>query len=186
MKKRLWILIAIIIVLLFSLAFNIKIGSKPEAGSLEEKETVKIGVEVGSIAPDFSLYDLQGKLHSLKAVRGKKVVLLVFWATWCSYCVDEIPELIKIHKEYSKRKVEVWGINISEGRDKISKFASKRRINYTILFDSEGNIASLYKIIGIPANIILDKKGIVRYNGELPKNYDAIFAELTGSRGKNE
>lgn len=145
------------------------------------KETSDAGVEAGNTAPDFSLHDLKGELYNLKAVRDKKVVLLVFWATWCPYCVQEIPELNKIYQEYSGKGLEVWAINIKEEKSKVSKFASKRGINYTILLDSTGGIASSYEIFGIPTNIIVDKKGIVRHNGKLPKYYDVIFKELTKS-----
>lgn len=168
-QKWLWILIAIPI-FLFSTSDFLQCGSK--------KENVTIGIEVGKAAPNFSLYDINGKLYSLKEVVGKKPVLIVFWATWCPYCVQEIPELIKIYQEYSKKGLEVWAIDIGEKKSKVSNFATKKKINYTILLDSDGSVASLYQIYGIPENIIIDKNGIIQSKGSLPEDYKAFFTKL--------
>ncbi len=175
MKKRIWILVIVPVLLFFSLNFLYSNG---------KKENVKVGIKEGDVAPDFSLYDINGKSYNLKGVRGKKAVLLVFWATWCPYCVEEIPQLNKIYQEYSKKGLEVWAVNISEKKDKVSKFAANRGIKYTVLLDSRGKIAGLYQIRGIPANIILDKNGIVQHNGGLPENYEIIFKELTDNLKK--
>lgn len=174
-QKRLWILIVVPALLILSMNFLFSFG---------KKENVTVGVKEGDVAPDFSLYDINGKSYNLKGVRGKKVVLLVFWATWCPYCVEEIPQLNKIYQEYSKKGLEVWVVNISEKKDKVSKFAANRGINYTVLLDSSGKIADLYQIRGIPANIILDKNGIIQHNGRLPENYEMIFTDLTNSLKK--
>ena len=51
------------------------------------------GVDVDQLAPDFNLTDLEGRSHRLEDRRGSKAVLLVFWATWCAPCLEEIPRL---------------------------------------------------------------------------------------------
>jgi peroxiredoxin len=170
MKKRVLIVAIAPVLLFFSLSFLYGGG---------EKGNRTVGRNEGDIAPDFSLYDTNGKPHKLKDVLGKKAVLLVFWATWCPYCVEEIPELNKIYQEYSQKGLEVLAVNIAEKSNKVSRFVVNRGINYTVLLDIDGKVADLYQVQGIPLNMILNKNGVILHKGVLPKNYGAIFKDLT-------
>jgi len=143
-----------------------------------KKDNAPIGTEIGNTATDFSLKDVNEKIHDLKDVKGKKAILIVFWATWCPYCVNEIPDLIKIQQKYDTKDLEVWAVNIRESKEKVVSFSKKRAINYTVLLDSSGLVANAYKISGIPANIVIDKKGIIRSTGQLPNNYEEFFDGL--------
>jgi thiol-disulfide isomerase/thioredoxin len=64
----------------------------------------------GKEAPDFNVTDITGKQHTLSQYRGKNV-MLIFWATWCNPCIQEIPDLIKLRKTYSEDKLAMLGIS---------------------------------------------------------------------------
>lgn len=109
-------------------------------------------------APDWSLRDLTGKEVKLSDFRGK-VVVLNFWATWCTPCRMEIPDFIKFHTDYEKQGVVVVGISIDEGGARAVKpFAKAAKINYPILLGTE-QVVRKYKIEPIPATFIIDQKG---------------------------
>lgn len=136
------------------LLFSIVIAGCSQAGSATENNP----------APEFTLNGIDGVKTSLSDLRGKSIVLLVFWATWCPYCVEEIPELNKMADEY-KDKVQIIAIDIKEDLNRVTEFAKKRNIKYKILLDSTGEIAQKYRVRGIPANVLIDKDGKMLYNG---------------------
>lgn len=129
-------------------------------------------------APEFNLVDLEGNSISLSDSSGK-VTALFFWATWCPYCRNETAKLIKLKQEFKDEDLEILAINYREDIDKLKQFAIKRGINYRILLDKKGEVFKLYNIPGVPALIIVDRKGLIQYNdSELPKNYREIFERL--------
>ncbi len=121
---------------------------------------------VGTKAPDFSLKDLNGKTFKLadNFKAPGKVVLLDIWATWCPPCRAEIPHLIKLQNKYKDKSVVLVGVAIDERKADVESFAKKNKINYVICPDEGGKaISEKYKVRGIPATYIIDKKGVIRY-----------------------
>lgn len=131
-----------------------------------------VSVDEKGIAPDFTLSSIDGGQVSLSDFRGQKDVLAVFWATWCPYCVEEIPSLNKMAEE---GKVTVLGIDIKEGLEKVSSFAQKKEIKYKILLDPDGNVAQGYGVVGIPLNVLIDKEGRIIYKGHSIEEVERIL-----------
>lgn len=130
-------------------------------------------------AIDFSLKDINGKTVSLDEFKNKKVVMLVFWATWCPVCKKEIPELKKLQAEFSGKDFEILAIDIQEKEKIVADFVGKNDIKYTVLIDIDGTVSENYKILGIPANIIINKSGNVIYNANsLPKDPKEYIEKL--------
>jgi peroxiredoxin len=166
MKK---VILCLIVISLFTFGM----GRKP---AKIETENVKDSSSEEK-APDFSLKDLSDKQVQLKDFQGKKVVLLVFWATWCHYCVQEIPELKNLYNEFKDKDFEILAINIQESKEKVKSFVNKNEIKYTVLLD-DGTIAKKYNIYGIPTNIIIDKKGNIKSLGMLPQDPKSFIENL--------
>ena len=145
----------------FSVIFLVSCGQVPV-------EAAKVGVDIGQEAPGFSLKDTGGKPVSLKDFRGEKIVILDFWASWCSPCLRAIPELNKLQKDYAEKDVQVLGINIQESPAKAISIKVKYMVKYPILLDIKGTVAKDYKVRGIPNLILVDKDGVVQYNGHAP------------------
>jgi thiol-disulfide isomerase/thioredoxin len=112
--------------------------------------------------------ELSGVLNAeevpeLDAHRGK-VVLLEFWATWCPPCRRSVPHLNKLHSRFDSEGLEIIGIT-DERPETVKPFAKKFEMAYTIGLDNEGKTTAAYEVQGIPSAYILDRKGIVRWEG---------------------
>jgi len=116
----------------------------------------------GQKAPDFTLPDLEGNNVTLSKIIGNGPIYINFWATWCSPCKKEIPELIKLHKKYADRGLKILGISVDDSRTqgKVKSFVKDRNMNFTILLDSSSEVLKRkYKCIGIPYGFLLDNEG---------------------------
>ena len=118
-------------------------------------------VEMGKIAPDFTLTDINGNDVTLSKLKGKKV-MLNFWATWCPYCVKEMPDLNKIYNE-NKEELVIIGIDVGEDTKIVNEFLKENNVDYPIVFDVNGRVALKYNAhISLPTSYIIDEEGIVK------------------------
>jgi cytochrome c biogenesis protein CcmG/thiol:disulfide interchange protein DsbE len=139
------------------------------------------GNRVGDLALDFTLKDLNNQKHTLKELRGKQVVHVVFWATWCVPCLEEVPALRTIQEKYRDRGVQILGIVIdtNQTKDDVRAAARDMKINYPILWDDGGEVQDRYRVEYIPQNFLIGKDGVIRYTGtSLPSNYEALLEAL--------
>ena len=132
------------------------------AAKSNKKEDVKM--------PNIVLYDQYGKKHSLEEYKGK-VVVINFWATWCGYCVRELPEFEKVYKEFgsNKKDVIILGVagpkskenqnNVDVEKDKIISFLKKKNITYPTLMDEVGKSFNDYGIKYFPTTYVINKNG---------------------------
>ncbi|MEO3408502.1 TlpA disulfide reductase family protein [Mucilaginibacter sp. CAU 1740] len=111
---------------------------------------------IGKPAADFDLIDMRGKHWSLKALRGK-VVVLNFWYTSCPPCLQEMPKLNEITGLYSADKVVFLALTFNE-REKVKQFLQLHKFNYIILPGSK-TVDQQYGITGWPTSLVIDKKG---------------------------
>ena len=132
-------------------------------------------------APDFALRDADGKLVRLSDYRGK-VVLLNFWATWCSPCRFEIPWFIEFQRQYKDAGLEVLGISMDEdGWEAVKPFLTRFGVNYRILMGDD-MVAQLYGgVDSLPTTFLIDRQGRVAavHIGLVSKrSYEKDLAEL--------
>jgi len=119
------------------------------------------GVEVGNLAPDFQLQNLDGQAVSLGNLRGKPV-LINFWATWCGPCRSEMPYIQEIYEEWSDKGLVLLAINIGESSSKVEEFRQSYNLSFTVLLDTKQNVAQKYNIQYIPTTFFVDKDGIIQ------------------------
>ncbi len=119
------------------------------------------GPEVGKLAPDFQLENLEGQPISLSDLRGKPV-LLNFWATWCPPCRAEMPYLQQLYEEWSDKGLEVLAIDIGESPSKVKEFLQSQGLSLPVLLDAKENVAREYNITGIPTTFFIDKDGTIQ------------------------
>ena len=119
--------------------------------------------EEGHLAPDFALKTLDGKTVRLSDLRGKKVVLINFWATWCPPCRSEMPTMQQIYTEYKGKGFEILAINIEpDSKDEIRDFMKELRLTFPVLLDSDMKVTRTYRLIGLPVSMLIDRQGIIR------------------------
>jgi thiol-disulfide isomerase/thioredoxin len=124
-------------------------------------------MQVGSPAPAYEAESLQGGAVTLESLRGR-VVLLNVWATWCPSCRDEIPFLAKLHSTESARGLAVVGISIDDASDRqqVVNALPALGINYPVWLDPEDRIGRLHRSKGLPASVLIDRAGVVRWRHE--------------------
>ncbi len=116
--------------------------------------------EVGRLAPDFTLTDLDGNSVSLSDFRGR-AVFINFWATWCPGCRVEMPEIEAVHQEYKDKDVVVIGVDIREDEDTVRRFIESKGYSWTFVMDTTGEVTMNYRIIAIPTSFFLDEEGVI-------------------------
>ena len=113
-------------------------------------------------APAFALKDLRGRTVRLSNFKGK-VLLINFWATWCVPCLVEMPDLVKLQKEYESRGLQIVGITCPPmTRKNVRGVARKFKINYPILFGTDNVSDAYYANTVYPTTIIVDREGKIR------------------------
>ncbi len=138
------------------------------------------GFSVGKQAPDFTLKTHDGKELTLSKLEGKRGTVLVFFATWCSACMAEVPRVKQFVEESRDDNVLVYGVNLEQPLRVVKKFVKDRDVNYRILLDADGSVAQGYEVRGIPTIVGIDANGVVRYRQHhLPKDTKGLIADLT-------
>lgn len=113
-------------------------------------------------APPLRLRDLQGRAVRLSDYKGK-VVLLNFWATWCPPCRAEMPDLVKMQREYKSRGLQVIGVTYPpETVSEVRRFIRKLRINYPVALGTKETKGLFDQGETLPLTIIIDREGNVR------------------------
>lgn len=131
---------------------------------------------------DFSLNTLEGEKVQLKDYRGKKVVHLVFWSTWCPKCLLDIGKLKELLKTIDTSPYEILAINVglNESKERIKKIRSEYQIPFRIVLDNKGEVTRDFGVMSIPFNIIIDKEGgITNRFSDLPKDPESLLKKLS-------
>jgi len=114
------------------------------------------------LAPDFSLPGVNNSQVNLEDYRGK-VVLVDFWASWCTPCIRSFPWMDEMVEKYGEKGFVVIAINMDQESILATKFLQRYPNKLTIAFDPQGVIAEQYEIMGLPNSFILNKKGEIVY-----------------------
>jgi len=163
MKKKINIIIWIIaICAIMAAAYTFYSKNKPQslaAPSQQSEVTSQSSQSTDPLAPDFTLKDLNGKDVKLSDYKGK-VVILNFWAVWCKYCKQEMPDFNELNKELEKdNEVVIIAINSQESPDTVKDYLSSNDINLKVLLDQDGSVTQTYGVSGLPNTFIINKDG---------------------------
>lgn len=151
-----------------------------EPGAVDDPEVARpVGTGVGNLAPDFTLLNLEGEEVNLSDFRGKHVYLN-FWATWCSFCDMEMPDLQRVYDENDD--MVVLGVNVMENLDDVKPYVEENGLTFPVVLDEEGMMGSLYLVSGMPTTYFIDKEGVIL--GAIPGmlTYDQMMDVLNQMR----
>ena len=139
-------------------------------------------------AKDFSLLNLENRLVSLSDFQGK-VIILDFWATWCTPCIRSFPGMEALIKKYKDDDAVVFlFINTSQNepdyKEVVSDFINENNYSFNVLFDEMNDwnkrIATRYDVEALPTKIIIDKNGYIRFHSSgTSSSIDDIMDDLS-------
>ena len=177
-KKLILIILIIIIIIVILIIQNPFKESEIIEGVLRNNENT--GLDVGDLAPDFILQSFGGNNVQLSSFRGKKAVVVNFWATWCPPCREEMPAFEDMFIR-NKDKLEILGVNLQESERAISNFLLEIPVTYPLLLDPDLQVKELYNVFTQPVTYFVDKDGIIvdkKFGPLTPKEIEDKFGKL--------
>lgn len=159
MKKLIFITTAVIGMALIVLFFNNNAGTESTKASKK-------------YIPNISVKDLEGKDVELKNLIDGKLTLLLFWATWCPSCRQELSEFEKYFPKYKDAGLSVIAFSVDENAADVVKFTKENNLPIKIMMSNPGLMAAYGGIRSIPVTFFLDNEGqiknkIIGYNSKL-------------------
>ncbi len=136
-------------------------GAMVMLGVADNTNTGEVGTDVGDAAPNFMLTDSDGAVVSLDEFLGEKAVIVNFWASWCNFCLEEMPDLEAVGQEFSNNLV-ILGINNQETVAQGDPFAVARGVTYPLLYlPKDDQIVKAYQVLAMPTTYYIDIDGII-------------------------
>ena len=117
---------------------------------------------VSKPAPDFTLRGADGRNLRLAEQRGQ-VVLVNFWASWCGPCKQEMPQLNRLYDKYRGAGFVMLGVNIDDDARVGAATAARWGVKFPVLLDADKTVSRLYDMGSMPATVLIDRDGRVRY-----------------------
>jgi len=147
---------------------------------------------LGKPAPTFTLDLVGGGKLDLAAHKGKDIVVLDFWATWCPPCRISLPTMVQVMDEYKaktaadkkdgaeKTGVVFYGLNQKESESDVRAFFEKMKIEFPVALDTKADVAKAYGVPGFPTSVIIGRDGTVQavHIGVAPDLEDKLRIEL--------
>ena len=164
--KFLKVLIALLLVCVVAAGIWVVTGKEPpreEQTYPEEIPAPEESTENPDLAPDFTVYDIDGNAVRLSDFRGKPVVLN-FWASWCGPCKAEMPDFEEAYKEYGE-EIHFVIVNLTDGRsetvESASGYIAEMGYTFPVYYDTQMDAAYTYGISSIPMTVFVDPEGII-------------------------
>jgi len=124
-------------------------------------------VEKRQILPDYLFHDAHSMTHKLSDFHGQ-VLILSFWASWCSPCLVELPTFAQMQKRLKNKGLNILAVNVEDG-DEGKKFAedfwSRNKFDFMSFFDSTKELAESFQVDLLPSNFVIDKSGRLAFSG---------------------
>lgn len=137
---------------------NLTVIKQMEA-KIERYKRTSIGAE----APEITQEDTTGQMLSLSSLRGR-YVLVDFWASWCGPCRQENPNVVSNFKKYFEEGFTIFGVSLDKDKAKWKQAIDKDGLSWYHVSDLKGwssEAGFTYNIRSIPANLLLDRNGVV-------------------------
>jgi peroxiredoxin len=153
--------------------FGILVGALAlQPGIAEQSEQQLYQVPGTPEAPDFTLTDIEGTVHTLSSYRGR-VVLVNFWATWCPPCREEMPAMQRAWEKLQDQNVALLAIDVGEDEDTIFEFTANYPVEFPLLMDLDSSVVQDWPVRGLPTTFIIDRRGRIIYRAIGAREWDS-------------
>ena len=141
-------------------ATTVCVGCAPGEDAAEGREAPGDGPADHQVAPSYSAITLEGDSVSLADLRGD-VVLLNVWATWCTPCRKEIPELQALHEARADEGLRVVGVTVDarHAKEGVRRFVDRFGMTYDVWWDPDQTIVGKLGAMGVPLTVLIDRDG---------------------------
>ena len=164
-RSLLLILLVLVALVVAIVAWPVESSAKsPVAGNMQDDLESTTLVHAGDKAPDFTVEMLDGRSVTLSELQGKPV-LLIFWATWCPPCREELSHLQEGVIDLFGDKITVLPISRGEKRETVESFLNKMGYTFPVGLDGDQSIYKKYASNYIPRCFVINAKGVVEYAG---------------------
>lgn len=165
LKILIWVLVFAVIIVGASVLYNRLSGEVNLGGIATTPQVVEdpIGETEAqpSLAPDFTVYDLEGNAHKLSDFQGKPI-LLNFWASWCGPCQMEMPDFEEFYKTYGEQ-IHFVIVNLTDGQqetvESASAFIAEKGYTFPVYYDTDIDAAAKYGVNAVPVSYFIDAEG---------------------------
>ena len=148
---------------------------------LKREKSPLAPLKIGETMPDFELPDSTGKSVKLsEMIRGKKIVLINFWASWCGPCRLEMPTFEKLYTAQKNNGFTILAVAEDKEREKLDQYLKEKPVSFPVLTDRDGLLSKKFKIEALPTTVLLDANGKIKqvHEGVQPYVEFSIQAEL--------
>jgi peroxiredoxin len=129
-------------------------------------------------APAFNVTDLSGQTISLANLRGK-VVLVNFWAAWCTPCRAEIPQFVRLQEKYRAQGFQLVGISIDDPEGALRDFCRESRVNYPIVMGDQTMAEKFGAVLGLPTSFLIGRDGRIHARQVGATDFPKIEREIS-------
>jgi peroxiredoxin len=132
---------------------------------------------IGKAAPDVVFTKTDGTTASVIGERQGKKAILVFWATWCPHCYEELGFINDNLVSIEQKGIKIILVDVGETTEAVKKYFDQRQMKLISFVDEDSYLLETYHLIGVPTMLFIDAKGIVRsMTHEFPSDYEKYFS----------
>ncbi len=166
------------------ISFDSSVKESRYAQRIKERRDVLARVQMGKEFIDFTLPDTAGNSITFSDYIGDGHILLDFWASWCSPCRKENPNLVENYKKYQDQGFEIFGVSLDRKRDPWIQAIHNDNIDWPQASDLKGwdnPTRKEYGVMAIPSNFLIDEEGVIVAKDLRGEELDQKLEEIYGN-----
>jgi peroxiredoxin len=132
---------------------------------------------VGKTAPDAVLTKTDGTSASIISEQQGKKAILIFWATWCPHCYEDLGALYDNVASIERKGIKIILVDVGEPKQGVKDYLGRRQMKLVSFIDEDSVLQGPYHLFGVPTVIFIDEKGIIRsVTHQFPSDYENYFS----------